>query len=75
MVQIITATFEDGVLKPHEPLQLPPHARVRLVIEPLQDDGERQRQAAWTAIEQLWAQSTIDSHGERLARDQLHERR
>jgi predicted DNA-binding antitoxin AbrB/MazE fold protein len=24
MIQVITATFEDGVLKPNEPLHLPP---------------------------------------------------
>jgi predicted DNA-binding antitoxin AbrB/MazE fold protein len=29
----ITATFEDGVLKPSEPLNLPAHDEVRLTIE------------------------------------------
>jgi predicted DNA-binding antitoxin AbrB/MazE fold protein len=29
----ITATFEDGVLKPAQPLNLPAHAEVRLTIE------------------------------------------
>ena len=75
MVQVIAATFEDGVLKPDEPLQLPPHARVRVVIEPLHEHTQQQRQAAWTAMEQLWRQSKIDSGGERLTREQLHERR
>jgi len=32
-MQTITATFEDGVLKPVEPLNLPAHAKVRLTIE------------------------------------------
>jgi predicted DNA-binding antitoxin AbrB/MazE fold protein len=32
-MQTITATFEDGVLKPTEPLNLPPHAEVRVTIE------------------------------------------
>jgi predicted DNA-binding antitoxin AbrB/MazE fold protein len=32
-VQTITATFEDGVLKPTEPLDLPAHAEVRVTIE------------------------------------------
>jgi predicted DNA-binding antitoxin AbrB/MazE fold protein len=32
-VQTITATFEDGVLKPTQPLDLPVHAEVRLTIE------------------------------------------
>jgi predicted DNA-binding antitoxin AbrB/MazE fold protein len=32
-MQTITATFEDGVLKPAQPLDLPPHAEVRVTIE------------------------------------------
>jgi predicted DNA-binding antitoxin AbrB/MazE fold protein len=32
-MQTITATFEDGVLKPMQPLDLPAHAQVRLTIE------------------------------------------
>ena len=34
-MRTITATFEDGVLKPSEPLDLPPHAEVRVTIEVL----------------------------------------
>jgi predicted DNA-binding antitoxin AbrB/MazE fold protein len=33
MTQTITATFEDGVLKPTEPLDLPAHAEVRVTVE------------------------------------------
>jgi predicted DNA-binding antitoxin AbrB/MazE fold protein len=33
LVQTITATFEDGVLKPTQPLDLPARAEVRLTIE------------------------------------------
>jgi predicted DNA-binding antitoxin AbrB/MazE fold protein len=32
-MQTITATFEDGVLKPTQPLNLPAHAEVRVTIE------------------------------------------
>jgi predicted DNA-binding antitoxin AbrB/MazE fold protein len=32
-MQTITATFEDGVLKQSEPLNLPAHAEVRITIE------------------------------------------
>jgi predicted DNA-binding antitoxin AbrB/MazE fold protein len=32
-MQTITATFEDGVLKPAQPLNLPAHAEVRVTIE------------------------------------------
>ena len=34
-MQTITATFENGVLKPSQPLDLPAHAEVRLTIEVL----------------------------------------
>lgn len=36
-MQTITATFEDGVLKPSQPLDLPPQAQVRITIEILPD--------------------------------------
>lgn len=32
-MQTITATFEDGVLKPTKPLDLPAQAQVRITIE------------------------------------------
>jgi predicted DNA-binding antitoxin AbrB/MazE fold protein len=75
MIQIITATFEDGVLKPNEPLHLLPKSRVRLAVEPLGDMPEQSRsQAAWEAVERLWRNSAVDSQGQRLTREQLHER-
>jgi predicted DNA-binding antitoxin AbrB/MazE fold protein len=76
MFQVITATFEDGVLKPTERLDLRPHSRVRLTVEPLeQETADAQRRRAWEELELLWRQSALDSQGERLSRDQLHERR
>ncbi len=33
MTKTITARFEDGVLKPTEPLELPAHAEVRVTVE------------------------------------------
>lgn len=74
MNQIITATFEDGILKPDEPLDLSPHSKVRLVIEPIEPAPEEVR-LAWEELERLCVESPIDSGGTRLTRDQLHERR
>lgn len=34
-MQTITATFEDGVLKPLQPLNLPAHTEVRLAVKAL----------------------------------------
>ena len=36
-MQIITATFEDGVLRPAQPLNLPAHAEVRITSELLSE--------------------------------------
>ncbi len=62
MSQIIHARFEDGVLKPEDPLDLPPNARVRLVVVPMSDLG-LESVAAWREIERLWGDVDIDSGG------------
>ncbi len=72
MTQITSATFADGVLRPDEPLQLLPNARVRLVIEPLNSD-QRTPQERTAALERMWAQSTLDSGGDLLTREQLYD--
>ena len=74
MIQVIPATFEDGVFKPDGPLSLSPHTRVRLSVEILEEDAEKKRQQAWDALEEIWRESGLDSQGDRLSRDQLHER-
>ena len=73
MAQIIMATFENGILRPDEPLNLPAQARVRLTLEPLAEGLEVGR--AWLELEQLWDEAMVDSGGQRFTRDQLHERR
>lgn len=75
MIHMIAATYENGVFKPDEQLELPPCTRVRLMVEPLPTDTEAMRREAWETLERLWRESTIDSQGERLSRAQLHERR
>lgn len=86
MSQIITATFEEGVLRPDQPLDLPPHARVRLVVETLEetsgtsaqklnDEWHRPgRKAAWEELERVLDELTIDSGEARPTRDQLYDR-
>jgi predicted DNA-binding antitoxin AbrB/MazE fold protein len=73
MSQMVTATFENGVLKPDQPLELPSGSRVRVFLEPLEPQAERQR--AWENVQRLWKEHPINSGGDRLTRDQLHERR
>ncbi len=74
MGQVITATFENGMLKPDEQLDLPPKTRVRLIVMPLDSSAEA-IQDAWDELDQLCAEFPIDSGGQLLTRDQLHERR
>jgi predicted DNA-binding antitoxin AbrB/MazE fold protein len=76
MAHEMVATFEGGVFKPDRQPALAENTRVRLLVEVLRDEAEEPRQqAAWTSLQQLWQQSTFNSHGDRLTRDQLHERR
>jgi predicted DNA-binding antitoxin AbrB/MazE fold protein len=75
MSQVITATFEDGVLKPDEKLDLPSGTKVKLIVlEPPTVPSEAERQAAWEELERLWQETTINSGGDLLTRDELHDR-
>jgi predicted DNA-binding antitoxin AbrB/MazE fold protein len=74
-MQTVIATFEDGVLKPAQPLSLPEHAQVCVTIEVLAaDEQTKQNQETLAALQSLWQSSNVYST-ERLTRDQLHERR
>jgi predicted DNA-binding antitoxin AbrB/MazE fold protein len=74
MSQIIAATFENGVLKPHEELHLTPGSTVRVTVDRL-EDVQVPAQEACAKLDILCAEVPIDSGGIRLTRDQLHERR
>jgi predicted DNA-binding antitoxin AbrB/MazE fold protein len=78
MVQVVAATFKDGVFKPDQRPNLSDSARVRLVVETIEVDeaGDcARRDQAWATLQQLWDNSQFNSNGDRLTRDQLHERR
>lgn len=74
MVQIVAATFRDGVFEPDVPPALADAARVRLVIETINSQEFEQREESWAMLERLWKVQRLDSGGDRLTRDQLHER-
>ncbi len=78
MTQTITATFEDGVLKPAQPLDLPEHAQVRLTIETLHSEIQKQwdatKEERLAALEELW-KTPVCSTEPHMTRDQLNERR
>ena len=55
-MQTVIATFENGVLKPAQPLNLPEHTRVRLSLEVLSaDDQKKQNQETLAALQGLLA--------------------
>ena len=73
MSQIVAATFENGVFRPHEHLPLAPGTTVRLIVDRL-DDLQTPAQQACAELDSLCGELPIDSGGIRLTRDQLHER-
>jgi len=74
MSQVILATVENGVLKPDREIGLSPGTKVRLTLE-LRQDALTQATQACDELDQLCDTSPVDSHGIKLTRDQLHERR
>ena len=75
MIDIVEATFKDGVFKPDRQPALSDSTRVRLFVESVNDQSDEARSdKAWADVEALWQNSTFDSHGGRLSRDELHER-
>ncbi len=73
MSQLITATFEDGVLKPRENLDLAAGTKVHLLVIPC-STGHSAEQDPLSELDRLCDDDPIDSGGARLTRDQLHER-
>lgn len=76
MSQTVIATYEDGVLRPSEPLDLLPQAQVQLTIEQLPKKAETPASKKETVamMKRLWTQ-TKAHQAPHLTRDELHERR
>ena len=74
MVQVLAATFKDGVFKPDQRPALSECARVRLVVETILGDESDRESASWAQLQQIWTTSRFNSNGDRLSREQLHER-
>lgn len=74
MVQVVQATFRDGVFQPDERVELSDSTRVRLVVETLEADEPARRVAAWAALEQIWNTSNFSSEGNYSTREERHDR-
>ena len=77
MSQTIIATYEDGVLKPAEPLDLAPQSAVKLTIEELPKPLEARpsKEEILALLERMSKQSKDFSSAPHMTRDELHERR
>ena len=76
MTYPISAIFENGVLKPDRPLELPEGARVEFIIlEPQREPTVEERQKAWEDFDKFCEENLVDSGGVRLTREQLYDRR
>jgi predicted DNA-binding antitoxin AbrB/MazE fold protein len=71
MMQTVTATFENGVFKPAQPVALPEHTRVSITIE--LPDLAAPKEHGLAALER--SLQLAKPQGRHLSRDQLHERR
>ena len=70
MTTAVEAIYEDGLLRPLQPLSLPEHTHVRLSVETLPDVPER---AAWLAqserrLREVWDNDADDVFNELLTR-------
>lgn len=70
MTTAVEAIYEDGMLRPLQPLSLPEHTHVRLSVETLPHDSDR---AAWLAqserrLPEIWGNGADDVFNELLSR-------
>jgi predicted DNA-binding antitoxin AbrB/MazE fold protein len=70
MTTAVEAIYEDGMLRPLQPLSLPEHTHVRLSVETLPDDPDR---SAWLTqserrLRELWDNDADDVFNELLTR-------
>ena len=75
MTRLTEAVYTNGVLKPEEELGLREAQRVRLIVEPLDDDADRGDRPA--ALERLLAGiegMRFFSRDRLPSRDELHDR-
>ena len=72
MTTQVEATLTNGVLKPDQPLPLPDQSRVRLTIEPI--EARLTPPHAWEQLKAWIHEHPLHGLGQRLTRDELHER-
>jgi len=71
MESIFEAIYEDGVLKPLEPIKLPEHQRVKITIQPLLIGNPDQELESWHQVYAGLSDKEI-SEIETIALDRSH---
>jgi predicted DNA-binding antitoxin AbrB/MazE fold protein len=74
MAQVTEAIYAHGVLKPKDNLALREAQRVRLIIEPIDDDRLADRSAALRQLREGIERMTFFSREPLPSRDELHDR-
>ena len=79
MGQVVMATFEDGLFKPDDPVDLKPHARVKLIIEDAVPGGEQGTDDSggdpvWEDFERALDEIELNSGEPRPRREELYGR-
>ena len=75
MAQVIEAIYEHGVLTPKDELALPESQRVRLIVEPIDDNIDREdRTAALRRLREGIERMKFFSVGPLPSRNDLHDR-
>jgi len=72
--QIINVTLENGLLRPDEALNLPPHTRLRLIVEST-EDFRRPTQVELDEFDRYCDDNSVTSREPYLTRDERHDRR
>ena len=74
MTKTIEAIYTNGVLKPLEALPLADQQRVRLTVETIDQEPQRDREAALQRLIERLKKSTFSYGGPLPTREELHER-
>ncbi len=69
----MTATVDQGILRPDAALPFPDQTRVKLTIEAVESTPDPQ--AAWESLKARLRLRPVHGGGKHFTRDELHERR
>ena len=74
MTQVVNAIYEDGALRPLDPVHLEEHQHVRVTVETLDGDASNDRGTELQRLLHRLEKSTFSYCGSLPKRYELHER-